>query len=310
MKVSICLKISAAVLIFNTVGFSGVSGQGAQTSSTVREARQDTDKAVTLPNTVMQELASKQTGVNYILYISLPRKYDSTTTAYPLIVTLDADYAFALAHNITGHFADRGNLPPTIIVSIAYPGASQVPEDYRRYRTRDYTPTHTLKGGYGPAFQKFSGGGNTFRAFIAEELLPFLEKSYRIQPDDQMLVGHSYGGLFTTYVLLTKPELFQKYLIVSPSLWYDDKVIFRFERELAGKGKDLKAHVFFGVGSYENQPWNGRAMVDDIKELVALLRTRSYKSLTIDSTVFPDETHNSVFPSAFTRGVRVLSGNP
>ncbi|MCB0833980.1 MAG: alpha/beta hydrolase [Bacteroidetes bacterium] len=258
-----------------------------------------------LPRTEVVRLPSKIVGIDYLLYVSLPRDYNTTDKKYPLLVTLDADYAFALAHNIVDHFVDRNNLPPMIIVSIAYDSAGTEREVYRRHRTRDYTPTHTLEGGYGPEFQRHSGGAPGFLSFIEKEMLPFLGDRYRLDRQNRCIVGHSYGGLFSTFVLLTKPELFQKYIIVSPSLWYDDKVIFNLEKTSSSLHK-VNAKVFFGVGSFENQPNVGRAMVDDMQELIVKLKSRAYSGLSVDSQVFDGETHNSVFPAALSRGLRVV----
>lgn len=259
-----------------------------------------------LPHTEVRQFYSTQVGAPYVLYISVPRQYHTSTQAYPVVFTLDADYAFALAHNIIEHFVDRGNLPEMIVVGIAYEGASQNIPNYRRWRTRDYTPTFTLDGGYGPEFQKYSGGGEKFRAFLETELLPFMQKYYRLKPNDRTLVGHSYGGLFGTYVLLTQPELFQRYILVSPSLWYDNKMIFTVAKAYANKNKTLPARVFFAIGEHENQPGLGRTMVVDLQELVRRLREQQYSHLELTHQVFPDETHNSVFPAALTRGLRVV----
>ena len=259
----------------------------------------------TLPHTEVHTLKRTVDGVEHVLYISLPRDYASSKERYPVVYLLDPDYAFAIAHNVVEHFGDRGNLPPMILVGIGYPGQSQEMDRYRRHRTRDYTPTHVATGGYGPEIQKLSGGGSAFRDFLGEQLIPWIDDKYRTQPD-RTLVGHSFGGLFTTFVLLTRPELFQRYLAVSPSYWYDEKVILQLEEKAARDRKDLHARVALLVGEYENQPRTRRAMVDDLKELARKLRARRYPHLKIETTVFPQETHNSVFPAAFTRGIRWL----
>lgn len=261
--------------------------------------------AYCLPHTEVRKIHSEHVDVDYVLYISLPRNYTTSQEVYPVIFTLDADYSFALAHNIIEHFVERDNLPEMIVVGIAYEGASQEMNKYRKHRSRDYTPTYTLEGGYGPEFQKYSGGGEKFRTFIISELIPFMESNYRVEPDNRTFVGHSYGGLFGTYVLLTRPDLFQKYILVSPSLWYDDKMMLKMAGALTNP-KSLAARVFFGMGSYENQPWRGRAMISDMQSLVEILQSHFLPELEITSHVFEGETHNSVFPAALTRGLRVV----
>ena len=163
-------------------------------------------QAFVVPNSQVVTLHSQQDGEDYVLYVSLPRDYGKDPKhLYPVIYTLDADYSFALAANTTTHFTDRGNLPPVIVVSIGYPGGITSIDSYHMNRTRDYTPTHTLEGGYGPEFQKVSGGGPKFRDFVTQELIPYIGSHYQADPKYRTLVGHSYGGLFTTYMLLTRP---------------------------------------------------------------------------------------------------------
>jgi hypothetical protein len=212
---------------------------------------------------------------------------------------LDADYSFAIARNIVEHLTDRDDLPEMILVGIAYDG----PLRYRLNRTRDYTPTFVPDDGYGPEYQKHSGGGPDFRAFIKNELIPFMDANYRTR-DERTFVGHSYGGLFGSWVMFTEPELFDHYILVSPSLWYDNRLIFRLESEYASKHKQLSAKVYFTVGSHE---WNSRRnMVTDLRDFTTQVRAHAYSELKIAMKVMEDETHNSVFPAGLSDGLRYL----
>jgi predicted alpha/beta superfamily hydrolase len=260
-------------------------------------------KPYAVPNTEVIALRSKQTGAAYQLFVALPSDYRTSKTSYPVVYMLDADYSFALVRNVVQHFVERENLPPMILVAIAYPGAATDRTTYRMNRTRDYTPVFAPDGGYGAEFQKVSGGGPKFRAFIATELVPLVERRYRVDKEDRTLVGHSYGGLFGTYVLLTQPALFKRYVLVSPSLWYANRVALTMEEAAAASGLKPDARVFFGVGSFENQPANNRAMVDDLTELVDKLKSRNNPRLVLRYKVYDGETHNSVFPGAVTRGL-------
>jgi len=263
-----------------------------------------------VPNSKVVPLHSRTNGHDYVLYVSLPRDYaNHPHKRYPVIYTLDADYAFPIVAAVTTHFGDRHDMPPVIVVSIAYPGGISDYDAYHRNRTRDYTPTHTLKGGYGPKIQELSGGGPAFRRFITHELFGYVELHWRADPDNRTFVGHSYGGLFGSYVMFTKPEAFRNYVLVSPSLWYDEKVAFRFEADYAKSHNDLPARVYFVIGSYENQPEHGRAMIDDARELLRRLRSRHYKHFEGVVRVLDRDTHNSVFPAGVTRGLRVVLPN-
>lgn len=251
----------------------------------------------TVPNSQVIELSSKHTGADYQLFVALPPNYAKSGKSYPVVYMLDADYSFALVRNVVQHFVEREDLPPMILVAIAYPGAATDRETYKKNRTRDYTPVHAPSGGYGTEYQKVSGGGPKFRAFIASELIPQIERRFRTNAD-RTIIGHSYGGLFGTYVLLTEPALFKRYVIVSPSLWYANRIALTMEEAAAQNGIRPDARVFFGVGALESS-----VMSDDLTEMFRRLRSRNNPRLQMTLRIFEAERHNSVFPAAVTRGL-------
>jgi predicted alpha/beta superfamily hydrolase len=260
-----------------------------------------------LPNTETRKLKSEINGINYWLYISLPRNYGNEIKDYPVVITLDADYSFAISHNIIEHYVDRNDLPEMILVSIAYEGASQNKNIYRQNRTRDYTPTYSEEAvGYIKSYLKNnSGGGNDFRKFITKELIPFLEVNYRMN-DDRTIVGHSFGGLFATYMLLTSPETFNRYIIISPSLWYDDEFCFDLENDYASKNDILEATIFICAGEWENNSIGWPKMADDMFAFVNQMKGHDYACLEIEGKMFLKENHNSIFPGALSWGLRFV----
>jgi len=262
----------------------------------------------TVPGSKIHRLVASN-GVDYELYVRTPKGYGERPGSYTTLYLLDADYSFPLVHAVAEHFEDRRNMPRVILVGIAYPGGAEDTHTYRMNRTRDYTPTQTPEGGYGPAYQAVSGGADAFLGVISGDIIPFIEGAYQAS-GNRALVGHSYGGLFASYVMLTKPAVFSRYLIVSPSLWYDEKMIFKVEEAYAARRIGaLPVRAYFAVGAHENQPQNGRAMVDDLRELQQRLAARGYTGFRSSLQVFEGETHNSVFPAAVSRGLRVLLGN-
>jgi predicted alpha/beta superfamily hydrolase len=169
------------------------------------------------------------------------------------------------------------------------------------HRTRDYTPTRTLDLTGVPAhqqpYQKYTGGGTKFREFLRSELLPLIDRTYRTTPE-RVLVGHSYGGLFAAWTLLTTPELFSGYLSVSPSLWFDQRMVLQIR-----PSEKLRGRAYFAAGAMENP-----VMGDDARELAA--RLQKNKTIEVRAEVMEGETHNSIFPAAFSRGVRWLLRDP
>ncbi len=265
-------------------------------------ASEKTFPPVTLPDTQVRVIHAVTNDVDYKLYVSLPKDYFLNDERYPVVYMLDADYSFAICRNIVEHLSDRDHLTKAILVGIAYDG----PDAYRLNRTRDYTPVHVATGGYGPEYQKVSGGGPLFLRFIASELIPFMETEYRCS-DKRVLVGHSYGGLFTSWVSLVTFDLFDGFIAVSPSLWYDDGLVFRLENELAPTREDWPIRMYAIVGSREvNNHYN---MVGDLQKYMEILGSRKYPGLNLSWEVAEDETHNSVFPRGLSNGLRfVLEG--
>jgi predicted alpha/beta superfamily hydrolase len=195
-------------------------------------------------------------------------------------------------------------------------------------RTRDFTPTDDP--GFSSIFpaQTMMGGAPRFLAFIRDELQPWVQSAYRVDADDAAFFGHSQGGLFATYVLLTEPRTFRRYGIGSPSLWWDNDMMFEYEARYAETHDDLPAKVFFAVGEHEDHegrqrevsrlPAGERAksglryidMVADTEKMAAALRGRNYPSLEIGSVILPDEFHVTVQHLNLSRSLRYLFDAP
>jgi uncharacterized protein len=70
-----------------------------------------------------------------------------------------------------------------------------------------------------------AGGSEKFIRFIAEELQPYIKSTYKVSRS--LLIGQSLGGLLASEIVLKKPELFDDYIIISPSLWWDDESLLK-----------------------------------------------------------------------------------
>ena len=118
---------------------------------------------------------------------------------------------------------------------------------------------------------------------------------------DKGIEGHSLGGLFVTYCLLQEPNLFNKYGINSPSIWWDNKKMYKIERSFAEKNKSLKAQVFLTVGNKE-----GESMVAQMMAFADSLKKHNYSGLALTIQIFEDEGHFSVVPASISRTLRTL----
>jgi predicted alpha/beta superfamily hydrolase len=129
-------------------------------------------------------------------------------------------------------------------------------------------------------------------------------------------MGTSYGGLFGLYTLFHQPDTFQRYVIGSPAIHHDDRVILNHEETYAAHHTDLAARVFLGVGGREelDDPLIGPTFqfVTNMEHLATTLQARNYPGLQLTTHLFEDETHVSVVPALYSRGLREVfaySGN-
>ncbi|MEE2526353.1 alpha/beta hydrolase-fold protein [Hyphobacterium sp. HN65] len=240
-------------------------------------------------------------GIQYVLKVRVPEA--CREAACPIVYMLDAEYSFPLASVISEHLSQRGQLPDLVLVGIGYEDTS--PVGYRMNRSRDYTPAFVPEGGYGPRFQANSGGAPDFLEAIENTIIPFIEGQIGTDSDARGLVGHSYGGLFASWVLQERPALFTNYLIVSPSLWYDDQRFLTSMQE-APPDSDAAQNVYLAVGEYEEQPENGRSMVTDLIAFGNAIEAWDNPNADYLVRVFENETHASIFPTALSSGLRAL----
>jgi hypothetical protein len=200
-----------------------------------------------------------------------------------------------------------------ILVAIAYPGAADDMEIYQSNRKRDYTPSASMAIDYssnvpgqsrGADGQNGQGGAEAFHTFIADQVVPYVAGHFPVS-QDRTFIGHSYGGLFGTYVLLTDPDLFNRYVIVSPSLWFDNGLMLRVEGQ-QGLRRSTQAQAYFAIGSRETQATTGAPMVQQLEQFTKKLEAQRNSGLRVTLDVRDGETHESIFPGAVTRGLETV----
>jgi predicted alpha/beta superfamily hydrolase len=257
-------------------------------------------------------LHSDVIGQDFEIHISFPVDYfRNDTSIYPVLYCTDANRNFDLVSSIVNilNFPTKG-IPRILVVGIGYPITGL--EDWGAWRNRDLTPTTDPE--HDKSWQKTlmrmsgrddivvsSGGAAEFLAFIRDEVIPFVEANYRASKTDRALMGYSHGGLFTLYALFHSPNTFQRYFAGSPSLWWDNGVLFQIEQNYADGHKDLPVKLFMSVGSLEAE-----AMISDMKKMESQLRSRNYPNLDLQTHIFEDETHPSAYAAATSRALRVI----
>ncbi|MFF7293417.1 alpha/beta hydrolase-fold protein [Microbacterium sp. NPDC008134] len=236
-------------------------------------------------------------GRDYKISVALPANYDESGAAYRVLYVTDANAEFGIAVETA-----RLNAPGTMVVGIGYddPGQGFAASGVRR--TLDLTPTEITA-------DVPTGGAPEFLDFLRSKLVPHIESEFHADPDDRALMGHSFGGLFATYALLHNDGLFDRFVIASPSIWWDDRTILDMEAAYSDANDALDARVFLSVGELE-ETTSGFPMTSDMTNFARTLQSRAYDGLELGATVFPDETHLSVIGAAFSRGLRFIYAAP
>lgn len=257
-----------------------------------------------LNGTQVWSIPDPVSGREYEVFVSLPPKYnEQTKRRYPTLYIADADYGFPLIRSITRRINLDGPVTSDfILIGLSYAKG----EDGMTSRRRDYTPAPRNEAN---AASAVSGGGPAYQRYLRDTVLPFIDNKFRSDPAQRLFMGHSYGALLGAQILLSEPGLFHSYILGSPSLWYDDHVMFDLEGDYAKSNKDLPTNVFMYMGGFEtikagDARYNrSKDMVKDMATFEKRLESRNYPNLRIESLVLAGENHLTVFPSGFTKGL-------
>jgi len=229
-------------------------------------------------------IKSSVLGEDRVILVRTPPGYETNKLAYPVLYMTDGDAHIGHTASTIEFLSRNGRMPEMIVVGIT-----------NTDRTRDLTPTKAT----GPNAAQFptAGGADNFLKFIETEVIPEIEKRYRVQPY-RVLAGHSFGGLFAVHVLITRPELFNSYVAVSPSLqWSDDATLKRAE-EFFKTRKELHATLFTSLG---NEPGDIGKGFEAFKQLLAKNQVKGFEW---EAQQMTDEDHGSVVLRSHYFGLR------
>ncbi|MBW2704630.1 MAG: prolyl oligopeptidase family serine peptidase, partial [Deltaproteobacteria bacterium] len=222
------------------------------------------------------------------LQIALPVGYERSNGNYPVLYLLDGEFFMNQAISAVDFLSTprymNSVIPGYIIVGITT-------ED----RNHDFTPTHDDE--YDGMPFPTSGGAPTFQRFLREELIPFVDSNFRTA-DSRILTGWSLGGLFTTWTYFEHPDLFNRYLAISPSLWWDDMVLCDRAEELVKSQSLSPRRLTVTLGGLERG-----AMDESVKgTFVPLMKEQGIES-GFEFIEIIDEGHNTSPLSALQKGL-------
>lgn len=246
---------------------------------------------------VIDELQSKELGEKRVLNIYLPNGYDKNdTTKYAIIYLLDgsADEDFIHVSGIVQFYSFPwiNRIPKSIVV-----GISTVD------RRRDFTYPTTIESDR--KRYPTTGHSDRFMSFIEKELQPYIERKYKTN-GSKTIIGQSLGGLFATEILFKKPELFNTYIIISPSIWWDNGSLLNYSSDRL-KADHQQTAVYIGVGKEGLTPTViPRVMVVDANLLAEKIENLKNPTIKVIFDYLPDEDHATIEHQAVLNAFKML----
>lgn len=236
--------------------------------------------------------------------IYLPDGYQADTAKnFPVIYQLDGSANEDFIHTVGNvqFLTMIGYMPPTIVVGIGNVN-----------RKRDFTFPATNNANRKQQADSFiaylekqlapiAGGSPKFIGFIEKELQPYINSHYKTG-GATTLIGQSLGGLLAAEILLKKPDLFDNYIIVSPSLWWDGESLLAAAPQLLKTTYRNKKQLYITVGT------EGNVMEGDAAKLAALLKQYKTKEARIKLAKMPQETHLTILHRAVYNALLWMNG--
>jgi len=217
---------------------------------------------------------------------------ESSQVKYPVIYLLDGPGHF---HTVTGMIKQMsGNMlcPEMIIVGIA-----------NTDRTRDMTPTPADIALGDSSLARNSGGGNNFLDFIEQELIPYIDKKYPAA-SYKTYVGHSFGGIAVLHALFEQPQLFNNYIAIDPSLWWDDQVLLPIADSVLSNGNYEGRSLYVAIANTMEEGSDIKEIHKDtsknsvhirsILQFVKFTEEKTDNGLQFDWKYYDDDDHGSV----------------
>ncbi len=269
---------------------------------------------ISLPYTQIINLESKYNNFEYSLFIRLPNEYQGNDRSYPIIYLLDPESLFLICYNIRNIYENY------IIVGIGHKDLDfrELDNKTRREkneinRSRDFLPWQFDKNIFQEGSDKdlvdktiaSSGQAQKFARFINTQVIPLIDEKFRTNKD-RTLVGHSFGGVFTTFMLLCYPDSFAKYIAITPVLaceYYAQKEMFG---ALEKKSSATKKLVYFSIGGEEKN--------DRVKNYIstlekACLEISKLPNIHSKIEIIDQENHVSVVTPSIWRGLSFFNMN-
>lgn len=240
-------------------------------------------------------------GKEYRIFIATPVE-QAPPHGWPVVYLLDGNAWFTAAvqqSRLLGREPAQFGTLPALVVGIGYPG-----ERYFNMARRvpDFTPPATVREPQ-PEGWPAPGGADEFLDFIDKELKPAIAREYKVDPERQVLFGHSLGGLLVLHALFTRPDSFETFGAASSSIWWNDDYILEEAKAFAARTRDSTRRaprLLLAVGGNELAD-----MVRDSERLNRALRPLHGRGLDLHFAKIEGEDHVTVVPPVLSRLLKV-----
>ncbi|WP_264524888.1 alpha/beta hydrolase-fold protein [Flavobacterium sp. N502536] len=260
----------------------------------------------------IDSISSKVLNENRKIWIHLPKSALNASLAkqkYPVVYLLDAEGHFSSVVGIIEEMSEvngNTNCPEMIVVGIT-----------NTNRNRDLTPTHSeVDPPFVPkSLSDQSGGGEKFVEFLEKELIPYIDGKYPTTPY-KTLIGHSFGGLTALNILTNHTNLFNAYLAIDPSMWWDhQQFLAETEKKIENK-KLANVSLFMAAANTMDDSMNVVKVRKDttvftrhirsILDFNDFLNKNKKSGLNYQYQYYNDDNHGSVPLIATYDGLRFL----
>jgi predicted alpha/beta superfamily hydrolase len=198
---------------------------------------------------------------------------------FPVVYVLDPGNNLFATFGIVNYYSDMLKIMPRMIIVGIVSGD----------REKDYLPK--------PSKEQPTGGGSAkFLRFIQSELVTLIDSTYPAS-SDRCIIGHSAGGLFALYALENQPELFNSFICIDPSLWYDDQSCTREMPGFLKKNPNMKKSIFISLSNEKEM---------GVFPFLEVLEKHAPEGLKWDYVHYKNETHNSLGFKSICAGFEMI----
>jgi predicted alpha/beta superfamily hydrolase len=236
-------------------------------------------------------LRSATLGEERVINVYLPPGYAESKTPLPVLYALDGGMQEDFPHVVGAIDVSIKNavIQPLVVVGIA-----------NTERRRDLVAETTVDEEKKVA--PHAGGTERFRRFVRDELKPEIARRYRVS-ERSAVAGESFAGLFIVETLLQDPDLFDTYIAIDPSVWWNRRALVKSAPERLGHWTAKGKRFFVATADYAETQ-------EAVATLMAAIRDTAPAGLAATHEPFPAEHHSTIFPVAEVRAYRALFAAP